>query len=155
MVGHCLISVTTFRVADALGDTPQTAAELAAATGTDPGALHRMLRLLAAHGVFECSEDRFAHTPASQLLRVGHPHSMRDFVAVYGTPTVTEHLAYFDYVLQTGRPTPYKLNLDGFFALIHADPDIATLNSRPNSGSAWRMAKIPSRFILQGVGLPV
>jgi hypothetical protein len=29
MVGHCLTSVTNFRVADALGDTPQTAAELA------------------------------------------------------------------------------------------------------------------------------
>ena len=57
MVGHCLTSVTNFKVADALGDTPQTAAELAADTGTDPEALHRMLRLLAAHGVFAYSED--------------------------------------------------------------------------------------------------
>jgi hypothetical protein len=125
LVGHCLTSVTNFRVADALGDTPRTATQLAAATGTDPGALRRMLRLLAAHGVFACSQDRFTHTPASQLLRADHPHSMRDFVTIYGTPTVEEHLAYFDYVLQTGRPTPYKVNLDGFFALIHADPDFA------------------------------
>ena len=38
MVGHCLISVTNFRVADALGDTPQTAAELAAVTAHSPSA---------------------------------------------------------------------------------------------------------------------
>ena len=103
MVGHCLTTVANFKVADALGDTPRTATELAADTGADPEGLRRMLRLLAAHGVFACSEDRFAHTAASQLLRADHPHSMRDFVTIYGTPTVEEHLAYFDYVLQTGR----------------------------------------------------
>ena len=43
LVGHCLASVTNFKVADALGDTPRTAAELAADTGTDPEALCRML----------------------------------------------------------------------------------------------------------------
>ena len=96
LVGHCLTAVTNFRVADALGDTPQTAAELAAATGTNPEALRRMLRLLAAHGVFAYTEDRFAHTAASQLLRADHPYSMRDFVAIYGTPTAAEHLGYFD-----------------------------------------------------------
>ena len=77
LVGHCLTSVTNFRVADALGDTPQTAAELAAATGTNPEALRRMLRLLAAHGVFASSQDRFAHTAASQLLRADHPWRFR------------------------------------------------------------------------------
>jgi hypothetical protein len=147
MVGHCLISVTKFKVADALGDTPRTAAELAAATGTNPGALRRMLRLLAAHGLFTSSGDRFAHTPASQLLRADHPHSMRDFVAIYGTPTVTEHLAYFDYVLQTGRPTPYKVNLDGIFALLQADPELGRLfNVAMSSKARLQIASIPAAY---------
>jgi len=123
LLGHCLTSVTNFKVADALGEEPRTAAELAAATGVNPGALHRMLRLLAAHGVFACSEDRFAHTAASQLLRADHPYSMRDFVAIYGTPTAAELLGYFDYTLQTGIPTPYKVNPGGFFGLLQADPE--------------------------------
>src|SRR5215472_17480702 len=106
LVGHCLNSVANFKVADALGDTPRTATELAAATGADPEALRRMLRLLAAHGVFACSEDRFAHTPASQLLRADHPYSMRDFVAAWTSPVVAQHLGYFDYTLRTGKPTP-------------------------------------------------
>ena len=86
MVGHCLTAVTNFRVADALGDTPQTAAELAAATGTNPEALRRMLRLLAAHGVFAYTEDRFARTAASQLLRGEYRVPMRDFVAYNTEP---------------------------------------------------------------------
>lgn len=69
LVGNCLTAVTNFKVADALGDTPRTAAELAEATGTNPGALRRMLRLLAAHGVFACDEDGFTHTDGSRLLR--------------------------------------------------------------------------------------
>jgi O-methyltransferase domain len=128
LVGHSLASVTNFRVADALGDTPQTAAELAAATGTNPGALRRMLRLLAAHGVFACSDgDRFAHTAASQLLRADHPHSMREYLAASGHPVITEHLGYSDYVLETGKPTPYKVNLDGLFGLLQAYPELGQL----------------------------
>src|SRR5215469_15921174 len=115
LVGHCLTTVANFKVADALGDTPRTAAELAADTGVNPEALRRMLRLLAAHGVFACSGDRFAHTPASQLLRADHPHSMRDFVAAFASSFAAEHLGYFDYVLRTGKPAPYKVNPGGFF----------------------------------------
>ena len=147
MIGHCLTSVANFRVADALGDTPQTAAELAAATGTNPEALRRMLRLLAAHGVFAYSEDRFAHTAASRLLRADHPYSMRNFVAIYGTPTAAEHLGYFDYTLQTGSPTPYKVNLDGFFALLQGDPGLGQLfNVAMTSKARLQIASIVAAY---------
>jgi hypothetical protein len=147
LVGHCLTSVTNFRVADALGDTPQTAAELAAATGTNAEALRRMLRLLAAHGVFACRENRFAHTAASQLLRADHPYSMRDFVAIYGTPAVAEHLGYFDYTLQTGNPTPRKVNPDGFFALLQADPGFGQLfNAAMTSKARLQIASIVTAY---------
>ena len=127
LVGHCLTTVANFNVADALGDTPRTAAELAADTGADPEALRRMLRLLAAHGVFACSGDRFAHTAASRLLRADQPYSMRYFVAIYGHPLAAEHLGYFDYVLQTGSPTPCKMNLEGIFAILQAEPEFGRL----------------------------
>jgi O-methyltransferase domain len=136
LVGHCLTSVTNFKVADALGDTPRTATELAADTGADPDALRRMLRLLAAHGVFACSEDRISHTAASQLLRADHPYSMRDFVAIFGTPFAAELLGYFDYTLRTGRPTPSKVNQGGFFALLQADPELGQLFSAAMASKA-------------------
>lgn len=153
MVGHCLTSVTNFRVADALGDTPQTAAELAAATGTNPEALRRMLRLLAAHGVFAYSEDRFGHTAASQLLCADHPYSMRDFVAIYGTPSAAEHLGYFDYALQTGSPTPYKVNLDGFFALLQGDPGFGQLfNVAMTAKARLQIASIVAAYDFSACG---
>jgi hypothetical protein len=53
-IGSCPIGVT------------QTAGQ--GATGANPEALRRRLRLLAARGVFAASEDRFAHTGASRCF---------------------------------------------------------------------------------------
>jgi hypothetical protein len=151
LVGHCLTSIATFKVADALGDTPRTAAELAAATGTDPGALRRMLRLLAAHGVFARSQDRFAHTAASQLLRADHPHSMGDFVAAFASPAIAELLGYFNYTLQTGNPAPCKVNRVGFFALLQADPEFGQLfNAAMASKARLQIASITAAYDFSG-----
>jgi hypothetical protein len=147
LVGHCLTSVTNFRVADALGDTPQTAGQLATATGTDPRALLRMLRLLAAHGVFAYSGGRFDHSPASQLLRADHPHSMRDHVAIYGTPFAAEHLGYFDYVLATGNPAPCKVNPGGLFALLQANPELGRpFNAAMASKARLQVASVTAAY---------
>ena len=151
LVGHCLASVTNFKVADAVGDTPRTAAELAADTGADPEALRRMLRLLAAHGVFACSGDRFTHTAASQLLRADHPYSMRDFVAIYATPAAAELLGYFDYTLQTGTPAPCKVNQAGFFALLQDDPEFGRLfNVAMTSKARLQIARITAAYDFTG-----
>jgi O-methyltransferase len=122
-VGHCLASVARFSVADALDDTPRTAKELAEVTGANPEALGRVLRLLAAHGVFAAGDDRFTHTGASRMLRSDHPQSWRDFVATFGTERTAKQLGYFDYSLQTGLPAANKLNPDGFFAILQSDPE--------------------------------
>lgn len=147
MVGHCLISVTSFRIADALGDTPQTAAELAAATGADPDALHRMLRLLAAHDIFACSGDRFAHTTASKLLRADHPNSFRDLVALFGSAAYTELFGYFDYTLKTGASAPTKVNPDGFFAFLQGEPEVALqFNDAMTARSRAQVAAVAAAY---------
>jgi hypothetical protein len=122
-VGYSLASVARFSVADALDDTPRTAEELAEVTGANPGALGRVLRLLAAHGVFAVSEDRFTHTGASRMLRSDHPQSWRDFVATFGTERTAKQLGNFDYSLQSGLPAANKVNPDGFFAILQSDPE--------------------------------
>ncbi len=63
-------ALAELRIADAMGDGTHTADELAAATGTDPVALLRLLRALALAGIVAQPEPgRFALTPASRLLR--------------------------------------------------------------------------------------
>ncbi|MFD7905020.1 methyltransferase [Kitasatospora sp. NPDC059747] len=68
-------------VADALADGPATAAELAAATGTDARNLYRVLRLLATRDVVaEDEHGRFTLTETGQALRSDVPYSARSAV---------------------------------------------------------------------------
>jgi C-methyltransferase len=65
-------------IADHLGDDPVALDELAWATGTNAGALKRLLRFLSAYRVFEeRSPDRFCNTTLSSVLRADHPNSVR------------------------------------------------------------------------------
>jgi hypothetical protein len=72
-VPRCLHVVAELGIADALGDTPQTATSLADATGTNADALGRVIRLLSAYGVFEMRDHLIGQTSASQLLQ-SNPH---------------------------------------------------------------------------------
>ncbi|MFG2905870.1 methyltransferase [Kitasatospora sp. NPDC048286] len=68
-------------VADALAAGPATAAELAAATGTDARNLYRVLRLLATRDVVtEDEQGRFTLTETGQALRSDVPYSARSAV---------------------------------------------------------------------------
>src|ERR1700754_4406426 len=59
-------------VPELLAAGPRTAGELAQETGVDVDALFRVLRAVASLGVLaQDAEDRFAATPASELLRPG------------------------------------------------------------------------------------
>jgi hypothetical protein len=67
-------------LADLLKTGPRSPAELARSTGTDPRAVHRVLRALASVGVFtERKDGRFAMTPLAATLRSDRPGSMRAF----------------------------------------------------------------------------
>jgi hypothetical protein len=80
---------------------------------------------------------------------------MREFVAIYGTPTAAEHLGYFDYALQTGSPTPYKVDLDGFFALLQGDPGFGQLfNVATDTAFRWTgpARTHPARMMLPRAG---
>jgi SAM-dependent methyltransferase len=71
-------------IPDLVAERPRTAAELGEAAGADGDTLHRLLRMLAGHGVFvEGADGRFANSPTSELLREA-PGSLRDFALVFG-----------------------------------------------------------------------
>jgi hypothetical protein len=76
---------------------------------------------------------------------------MRDFVAIYGTPVAAEHLGYFDYVLQTGSPTPGKVNLDGIFAILQAEPEFGRLfNVAMTSKAHLQIASLTAAYDFTG-----
>lgn len=79
-VSQAVYVAAKLRLADLLKDQPQTAAQLAAATGTHAPSLYRVLRALASVGVFaEDEQQRFALTPLAETLRSNLPGSLRAF----------------------------------------------------------------------------
>jgi hypothetical protein len=126
-VPRCLHIIADVGVADTLDDTPQTAAELAAAVGAHPDALGRAMRLLAAHGVFEAQGDTFRHSPASRLLRSDHPQSLRAFVRMIGLPINWATYGALDHTLRTGRPAAEKVLAGDFWAYYAAHPQEAAI----------------------------
>ena len=70
-------------LADQLSDGPRTVEELASATGSHASSLYRLLRMLAASGVFpECADGRFENTRLSETLRSDMVSSMRGFAVM-------------------------------------------------------------------------
>src|SRR5262245_60713533 len=55
-------------LAELLKDGRRTAQELAQATGTNPGALYRLLRALASIGIFAEDQGHFSLTPLAECL---------------------------------------------------------------------------------------
>lgn len=73
---------STLRIADRVAGGPVPVADLAAATRVDPQALARVLRYLAARGVFEVRGDPPAVglNASAELLRDDHPAGVRRWV---------------------------------------------------------------------------
>ena len=73
-VSQAIHVAATLGIADQLREGPRSADDLAAATSSHPGSLYRLLRALAAVGVFhEDGDKRFALTPMGDCLRSERP----------------------------------------------------------------------------------
>lgn len=123
VLSRSLHVVADLGVADALDETPRTASELAAAVGAHPDALSRVLRLLAAHGVFELEGDTVRHSPASRLLRSDHPQSMRAFAQMFGLPVFWTTFGGMDHAVRTGTPATTVVFPEGFWAYLTEHPE--------------------------------
>ncbi|HEY8516759.1 MAG TPA: methyltransferase [Candidatus Binatia bacterium] len=127
-VGHyvprALYVAAKLGIADLLRDGPRQAADLAAATGTNAGALRRVLRLLASVGVFDEGDDgSFALTELSQCLRDDVPGSARSMVLLFAGPRTQEAWAELEYCVRTGAPAYRKRGVVDPFADMAKDPE--------------------------------
>ncbi len=120
--GYCLARsvhvLAELNVADALGETAQSAAELAKVVGADPGALSRVLRLASAHGVFAQEGDHFRHSAASRMLRGDHPQSMRAFVRMFGLEINWDSYRELEHSVRTGRRAMEKTLPEGLWSYL-------------------------------------
>lgn len=117
-------------IADLLGDGPLTSDQLADATGSDPDALYRALRVLAVRGIFaELPERRFAITPISDLLRTQHPVSRRE-VAVFDAGPWYRAYGALAHTVATGENAFRHVHAVSLFEYLANHPDEARMFDR-------------------------
>ena len=116
MLVRSLHAVADLGVADAVGETPIPVSELAKATDTSADALGRVLRLLAADGVFELRGDTVGHSAASRLLRSDHPQSMRSLVRMLGQPVIWKVAEHLKESLRSGEPAVGRVLPEGIWS---------------------------------------
>ena len=119
---RCLHVIADLGVADALGDQPQSTEALAKATSTQPQALYRVLRLLAAVGIFEWNHGTWSHTEASRLLRSDHPGSLRDYIRMIGMPVFWDAFGDLEHSLRTGECAFTKRHAANVFEYLAKHP---------------------------------
>jgi hypothetical protein len=139
-------------VADVLGDGPRPVAEIAAAVGAHPGALHRLLRALASLGVFAERGGRWELTPMAEALRSDRPGSLRAMaLAVGGLPYRAWGEAL--HSVQTGRPAFDHVHGVGFFDHLAGDPESARVfDEAMNAQSSLSHAAIVGSYDFSGFG---
>jgi SAM-dependent methyltransferase len=120
---QALYVAATLGVADLLADGPRSHDELARATGTHAPSLRRVLRLLAAIGVFaEEPDGRFALTPVGSFLRSG-PGSFRAMARLFGGPLVWGAWGDLLTTVRTGEPAIERVFGAGSFEYLERHPE--------------------------------
>jgi O-methyltransferase domain/Dimerisation domain len=91
-------------IADLLADGPRTSDDLAQATGSDPRALYRLLRALAAFGLFhEDDGRRFSLTDLGDALRSDAPESVAGWAAFVGRRNIRDAWSSLEESIRTGE----------------------------------------------------
>ena len=117
IAARCLHVIADCGAADAVRPDGATPAAIAEHTGLTADALDRMLRLLAAHGVFAHGPGgTYRHTPASEPLRTDHPRSVRAYVRMAGMPAFWDRFTELSHTARTGRPRYDMAGLVEYYA---------------------------------------
>jgi hypothetical protein len=113
-------------IADLLKEGPLHPEALAQATGAHPGALTRLLRLLASQEVFaEDAHGRFALTPAATLLQSGSPDSLH--LLALSPQLWWRSVGDLRYSVQTGDPSYDRLHGMAFHEAMERDAEAAEI----------------------------
>ncbi|MGK8491565.1 methyltransferase [Nocardia asiatica] len=113
-------------LADHLGDTERSSAELAEITGTHPPSLARLLRALAAlELVVETRPGVFRLGEAGMPLRTDRPDSQAAAVLLFTDPALLDSWKLTEEAVRTGRPTFEGLYGMDFFGFLATQPELS------------------------------
>ena len=129
-VSQALRVVADLEIADHLGDGEWSVDDLAAKTHSNADALYRVMRLMAAEGLFrETAVRRFRLTKVGEVLRSDKGSSPRDLIRMLnGEPYLA--FAQLDHSVRTGLPAFDEVFGKPRFDWLAGHPDEAALFQR-------------------------
>ena len=132
-VSQAIRVVAELKICDLLSTGDRAIGDLAAATGSNAGALYRVMRLLAGEGVFrEVSAGRFALTEISRALRSDEPTGPRNFLRMINSEAYLAFARLSDSV-RTGEPV---------FEAVFGKPRFDWLADHPVEAALFQQAMI-------------
>ena len=154
---RALYAAAVLDIADQLAGGAKSVDELAVIAGAHAPSLYRILRVLAAAGVFIEEDDRrFANTPLSALLRNGVPGSLRDFVLLFGDETSWRSWEGILHAVRTGEAPFEHLYGEKFFDYVQGHPETAAMFDRAMaSASSTTNAAVVEACDFTGLGTVV
>ena len=159
-VSQCLYVAASLRIADCLTEGPKTCTCLAEITGSDAGAIRRVLRTLANINVFrEESDDSYALTEMSEMMRSDVEGSIHTEVMHMLNPTSWASWGDLLFSVKTGKASfPRIYGEDAWSYRLH-HPEVNTVfeamaeeMSRREELSVLRHMDIPEGSRIVDVG---
>ena len=112
-VSQAVHVAATLGLCDLLADGPRSVAELAVATGADARSLTRLMRALAAVGLYVSDDnERFANTELGDAFRADASRSVAGWARFVGRPYHWQTYALLEYSVRTG---------ENAFAAVHGE----------------------------------
>ncbi|ELS56114.1 methyltransferase [Streptomyces viridochromogenes] len=141
------------RLPDAIGEGERTADGLAADFESEPAAMNRLLRGLAALGVLrESKPGVFALTPVGELLRADRSPSFHSLARMLTDPAVATAWQHLDHSVRTGGPAFDHVFGRDFFAYLADDPDLSWLyNAAMSQGTGGIAGLVAAHQDFSGV----
>ncbi len=124
-VSQAISVAASLRIADHLRDGPKSCEVLAEATRTNPGALYRLLRALAATQVFaELEDGRFCLTPLAECLISGKEGSLRAYATMLGAEEMWRPVGGMLASVRSGEPVFERIFGMTNFEYFASDPEV-------------------------------
>lgn len=132
LITQALAVVAELGIAEMVADGPRSVVDLATAAGVNPDALYRVLRALAASGVFsEVSPRAFGSTALAETLRDDGHSSLRNWARLWGFRERTAAIGALMDSVRTGEPS---------FPRLHGMSWWSHLTARPEQGAVFDAA---------------
>lgn len=158
MVAQAVGAAALYGFADHLASGPKSAEELASLTGTHGPSVYRLLRALAASGIFvevevEESSSRFANTPISDSLRKDVPGSARGLALMFTHDVHVRAWLSLPHSVKTGESGFEHCHGEPIWSYLREHREVgAMFDDAMTGGTAQMAAAAVETYNFSGIG---